>query len=72
MANVVDALLEIADQDTQLLMGDDARGDNFSIPRDIKLLFCVPNKNNGGLCHRSLTTIAMTKQDAMNTMRNTA
>ncbi|MFD2232156.1 ribonuclease E inhibitor RraB [Alkalimarinus sediminis] len=33
--SVVDALLDNAYQDTQLLIGNDEKGDNFLIPRDV-------------------------------------
>jgi len=36
--SIVETLLDTAYQDTQLLMGNDEKGDNFSIPRDIEFV----------------------------------
>lgn len=36
--SIVDTLLDTAYQDTQLLIANDERGDNFSIPRDIEFV----------------------------------
>ncbi len=33
--SVIETLLDTAYQDTQLLIGNDERGDNFNIPRDV-------------------------------------
>ena len=49
MNKVVEALLENAYQDTQLLTGNDEKGDNFSVPRDIDFLFYAPNQEKGEL-----------------------
>ncbi len=36
--NVVETLLDTAYQDTQLLMDNNEKGDNFSIPRDVEFV----------------------------------
>jgi hypothetical protein len=37
--SVIEALLESSEQDTNLLIGNDNKGDNFDVPRDIDFLF---------------------------------
>jgi len=40
--SIVDKLLENAYQDTQLLIGNDQKGDNFGIARDVEFVFYSP------------------------------
>ena len=45
----VEALLDNAYQDSELLIGNDEKGDNFSIPRDVEFLFYAPDREKGEL-----------------------
>ena len=49
MSKVVEALMENAKQDTELLYSLDEKGDDFSVPRDIDFLFCAPSQDRGEL-----------------------
>ncbi|WP_027330329.1 ribonuclease E inhibitor RraB [Marinimicrobium agarilyticum] len=42
--SVVDALLDNAYQDTQLLIVNDEKGDDFKIPRDVDFVFYTTDK----------------------------
>ena len=42
--SIVETLLDTAYQDTQLLMGNDEKGDNFTISRDIEFVLYAENE----------------------------
>jgi hypothetical protein len=49
MSKFVEALLDNAYQDSVLLQGNDEKGDNFSIFRDVDFLFYAPDRDRGEL-----------------------
>jgi len=49
VSKVVEALLENAYQDSQLLEGNDAKGDVFSTSRDVDFLFYAKDQEKGDL-----------------------
>ena len=49
MSKVVAALLDNAYQDTQLLIGNDEKGDNFSIPRPVEFILYAKDTAKGEL-----------------------
>lgn len=49
MSKVVAALLDNAYQDSQLLQGNDEKGDIFSIPRDVDFFLYAKDKEKGEL-----------------------
>ena len=49
MSNVVEALLSSAYQDSLLLVGNDEKGDVFSVPRDVDFLLYAKDKSKAEL-----------------------
>lgn len=49
MSKVVEALLENAYQDTQLLIGNDQKGDNFSVSREVDFVLYAKDRDKGEL-----------------------
>jgi len=49
MSKVVEALLDNAYQDTQLLISNDEKGDNFSVPRAVEFILYAKDANKGEL-----------------------
>jgi hypothetical protein len=49
MSKVVEALLDNAYQDTQLLISNDEKGDNFSIPRAVEFILYAKDAAKGEL-----------------------
>jgi hypothetical protein len=49
MSSVVSALLDNAYQDTQLLIGNDQKGDNFSTPREVEFILYSKDREKGEL-----------------------
>lgn len=49
MSKLVTALLDNAHQDTQLLIGNDEKGDNFSAFREVDFTLYAKNKERGEL-----------------------
>jgi hypothetical protein len=47
--SLVETLLDTAYQDTQLLIGNDEKGDNFSIPRDIEFVLYAGDEKKASL-----------------------
>ena len=47
--HLVDQLLDNSRSDTDLLLKNDARGDNFAIPRDIDFLLVAPDEVKANL-----------------------
>lgn len=44
--SVIEALLDNAHEDTQLLIGNDEKGDNFDIRRDVDFILVADNSEN--------------------------
>jgi hypothetical protein len=44
MSEIVETLLDTAFQDTELLIQNDGKGDNFQVPRNVDFIFYAPTK----------------------------
>ncbi|MGI0154151.1 ribonuclease E inhibitor RraB [Pseudidiomarina sp. PP-1MA] len=47
--STIEKLLDNAYQDTQLLIGNDEKGDNFNVPRDIDFILYAPTAEKAAL-----------------------